>query len=111
LATATSVPANVDGPLVVDEHHVWPAPITGASAWVGVKLRGRCDRMVVKVYTPAMVCVGQAEAAGLPSGWSQVPLPAALLGAANGLYYYELEVERGGQKATARSLGRLMLLR
>ena len=79
---------------------------------MGVKLSGHCDRLVLKIYTPAMVCVGKREVGLLNAGWSQVPLPLEVLaGASNGLYYYEIEVERGGQKAPAKTVGRLMVLR
>jgi hypothetical protein len=114
-ATATNVPGGpaVDGPLEIEEHRPWPNPISGGSGHVGVKVKGSCDKVSVKVYTPAMVCVGKREVLGSNgAGWVNVELPPEfVLGSANGLYYYVVSVERGKIKGLKPATGRVVLAR
>jgi len=77
-----------------------------------VHLKGRADRLTVKVYTRALVCVGSAEAVNVPAGWSQVPLPsAALQDSGAGTFFYVISGQRDGAKTVKDAVGRVVVLR
>jgi len=113
-ATPTAVPATATpgGPLAIQKTQPWPSPWNGADpGWVSVLLQGNCDSLKLKVYTKAMVCVGERDAGAQPGGWVAVALPDAMnTGIAAGLYYYRITAERGGQQTTP-VIGRLVVLR
>ena len=76
-----------------------------------MQLQGPCDRLVLKVYSKAMVCLGQAETGSQRPGWAGVPLPGELAEAPNGLYYYEVRAFRDNGQASAPVRGKLVVLR
>lgn len=86
------------GKLVILQTQPWPSPYTGGPGWVSVNLEGPADDLVLKVYSKAMVLVGASDAGPQPAGWVSVALPTDMnAGVANGLYYYTVSAERGGQ--------------
>ena len=112
-ATPASTPGPDDGTLEIEEHHAWPNPISGGSGHIGVKVKGRSDKITVKVYTDAMVCIGTRVLDGdHASGWVNVDLPEAFVaGSSNGLFYYHVSVERGSVKALKNAVGRVVVAR
>jgi hypothetical protein len=115
-ATATSTPdGNADGPLEIDDHRAWPDPVASShldQARVSVHVKGRADRLRLKVYTRALICVGSTELLNTPSGWNQIPLPGAVvLSAGPGTYFYVVSGERGSTKTVKNATGRLVVLR
>jgi hypothetical protein len=115
--SATSGPSNPapsatpGGPLSITGHEAWPDPYTGRGPGrIAVKLEGSCDRVTVKIFTAAMVCVGSADSGPRSAGWAEVPLPDFLASQPNGLYYYWVEAARG-QATTPPVIGKMAILR
>jgi hypothetical protein len=76
-----------------------------------VELLGPCESLTLRLYTPAMACVGEAEWGPQSKGWGQVDLPVALMaGLPSGVYYYSLQARRAAARST-RVLGAWMVLR
>lgn len=99
------------GKLVILQTQPWPSPYTGnGPGWVSVDLEGPADNLALKVYTKAMVLVGTSDAGPQPAGWVSVPLPTTIAGAADGLYYFTVSAERGGQWIHP-VVGRMYILR
>ena len=74
-----------------------------------MKIKGSCDKVTVRVFTPAMVCVGKRELLGSQAaGWVNVDLPADF-GISNGLFYYQVTAERGSVKAIKSAVGRVVV--
>ena len=110
--TATDTAQPDDGPNRIDQHACVPNPWNGVTpAFIAAHLQGHADRVVVRIYTKAMVCLGQSELGARGPGWCQVPLPAEMLAAPSGAYYYQVHSERSGQKDLGRAAGTLVKLR
>ena len=109
--TATSVPD--DGPNDIEKHSVVPSPWDGSgTAYVMAKLAGHCDRLTLKVYTRALVCVGNQELGAQNSGWAKIAVPKEFQSqASNGTYFYIVTAERAGQKNLTKAVGKLVVLR
>ena len=72
---------------------------------------GDCDGLRLRLYTPAMACVGSVDLGSQPKGWDRVALPAGLAqGLKSGVYYYSLQAGRGAAQSL-RVLGVWMVLR
>jgi endoglucanase len=83
----------------LDEAVPLQAPQRGPVLALALKLRGPADRLTVRVYTKALVMVGEIDVAGAwSSGWAQasVALPGRL---ARGLYYLRVRVAQGGSRS------------
>lgn len=100
------------GPLAIGRHSPYPSPWTGRGpAEFAVEMLGDCDGLRLRLYTPAMACVGSMDLGAQPKGWNSVALPAGLAqGLRNGVYYYSLQAVRGPARSL-RVLGVWMVLR
>jgi hypothetical protein len=92
LVTPTAVPSNGSGPLLIDAK---PFPNPNPRE-LRVLLGQSADRIVVKVYSRAMVLIGVAETAGpLGAGWQRVSLPTDGFGHC----FFTVTATRSGAKA------------
>ena len=79
----------------MDEAVPLQAPQHGPELALALKLRGPADQVTVRVYTKALVLVGQIQVSGAWSaGWARAPmaLPPRL---PRGLYYLRVQVSQG----------------
>jgi hypothetical protein len=112
--TATLTPTvGSDGPNEIEHHSAFPSPWDGGSPlYVACKLSGHVDRLVLKVYTRSLVCVGSTELGAQNAGWTKIAAPTDfMLSAANGGYFYIVTAERDGQKNITKAIGKLLILR
>lgn len=70
-----------------------PNPVAGARLRLSLQTEGPADQVLVRIYSPALVCVRQAEAPGAAKGWSQ--LTVGLDGLSPGLYHCQVRLKRG----------------
>jgi hypothetical protein len=115
-ATPTTAPTAVgDGTLEIDEHRCYPNPVIGAAlgnARVSVHVRGRADRLVLKLYSRAMTCLGSREVSNTSGGWVQIALPESFVNDAGaGTYFYVVSGERGQARTVQDAVGRVVVLR
>jgi hypothetical protein len=91
LVTPTPVPNNGGGALLIDAK---PFPNPNPRE-LRVLLGQSADRVVVKVYSRAMILIGVAETAGpLGPGWQRVSLPTDGIGHC----FFTVSATRGGAK-------------
>jgi hypothetical protein len=100
------------GPLEIGQHVPVPSPWHGSGpARLALEMKGASDGLTLKVYTPAMACVGRAELGAQARGWVQVALPDDLVrGLPGGVYYYSLQARRGAAQSKT-VIGVWMVLR
>jgi O-glycosyl hydrolase len=103
-ATATAV---TGGPLVIEHLASVPNP---NPKYLDIDLNGSADRVVLTVYTTALVQVGQTETGPLMAGWTSVPVGGLFDRLAPGLYYVVAEAWRGNAHS-AVVLAKVFLLR
>jgi hypothetical protein len=105
----------MEGPLEIDEHKAFPNPLLGArlaDARIAVHLKGSAERLTLKIYTRAMVCVGSLEQGAVGPGWHRLPLPSEFSAdAGNGTYFYVVSAYRRGEKTVQDAVGRITILR
>jgi hypothetical protein len=100
------------GPNEIEQKAAYPNPWSGTgAAYVLAKLSGPADKVTIKFYTNAMVCLGQADSGPSPGGWTRVALPPELRAAPSGTYYYSIKSLRGAQANLKPAVGSLVLLR
>lgn len=114
--TLTQTPASTSvdsGVNEIEKHAAYPSPWDGTGqAWVSAKLEGHVDRLVLKVYTKSLVCVGTQELGAQNAGWTKIPMPTELLGSvSNGTYFYVISSERAGTKNLTKAVGKFLVLR
>ena len=112
--TPTFTPTgDAEGPNEIEQHAACPSPWNGTSPlYIAAKLSGHCDRLVLKVYTRSLVCVGTSELGPQNAGWTKIAAPTDfMLNAANGGYFYIVTAERDGQKNITKAIGKLLVLR
>jgi hypothetical protein len=86
-----------------------PAPIIGVRAYLGLRLDGAADTVVLDLYSRGFVLVRRQSLGGsFQAGWNQVPFDAA--GLPNGVYFLKVKVLRGGE-ASPEKLGKTAVLR
>ena len=104
-APPTALPS---GELVIDESVPLPDPNPNSLA---ILLRGDCEDLHLKIYTPAMALVLEQHSGPKASGWTRWTLPSEWShGLAPGMYYGALVAKRGTQ-TSQRKLVRLLILR
>jgi hypothetical protein len=87
-----------------------PNPQRGPLFTLGINLSAPADKLMVKLYTSAMLLAADVEVAGpFPrTGWRQISFYAA--GLSNGVYFLKAGAESGGQ-VTEWKTGTLYILR
>lgn len=110
VTVAKVTPVPLWGPLVIDDTLAWPDPLVpGIQGWVSFKLEGPADQVTLRIYTPAMVCVGSAQSGASLPGWGRLAMPAATTALHSGLYYYEVRAQRG-ESMSRPAIGRMVIL-
>lgn len=86
-------PSTNDGELEVEDAVAAPNPVLDGVLRLHVKLKGRADRLVLRLYTPAMNRVFGVESGPGIAGWNQAQalLPAGL---ASGAYFVTVQAGR-----------------
>lgn len=93
---------------MIDEAIAWPNPDPDALA---VKVQGACDRLELRLYTPALTLVLLASGPGGSAGWIHWALPSGWqAGLAPGVYYAQVRAYRGAVKSQP-ALAKMLLLR
>ncbi|HTA16750.1 MAG TPA: hypothetical protein VK786_03285 [bacterium] len=93
--------------MVIDQAFAVPNPNPDR---ITFHLQGSVDDVLARVYTKALVCLGQAHAGPKAAGWAELSLQGRAFFKANGLYYVTLTPARG-QASGKRVLLRMVELR
>lgn len=86
------------------------ALVTGPDLVLHLRLEGEAEKVELKVYTRAEACIGRLSREGAwGPGWASLSLP--LPAAANGAYFFRLEVSGHGGSSRAGKAGKFFVLR
>lgn len=103
------MPTEGDGEKGIEDHRCDRNPNPKA---VHVKLKGRADQVVVKVWTKSLVIAAVGQTGSCRKGWNRVPLPESFWkDAPNGLYYYTCEAKGPLGSSESDKPGKIMLAR
>ena len=79
----------------------WPQPVTGPVLKVKIELQAPADRLSLKIYTKALVLVGEYSAPGFyRPGWNQAAY--VLPNLASGLYFGMMTAAAGSQGSSSK---------
>lgn len=105
-SASPSAPAPGQGRPVIDR--IVPVPNPNPRM-LDLRLLGALSQVQVKVWTVALVLVGQSQAGPLQAGWQQVPLPS-LAALPSGAYFISVSGQQGSTSAKAPPAARMLVL-
>jgi hypothetical protein len=111
-ASPTDGPTPVpdDGVLHIPEAQFYPHPVLGPNVRLRFRLDGSAERVKLKLYSRAMVCVELLEASGsYQAGWNQADFAVPELPA--GAWFGTLHAYQGSLESAERPPLRLLKLR
>jgi len=106
--SASPSPSAAGGTLSILEMVAVPNP--GARE-IWVRLDGDCERVRLRIYSPALLRVLQLDTGALHTGWNTVALPSEWAALPAGLYFARATAQRGSEQSLPSHAIRLVLLR